>query len=220
MIIMLFLNTFRYSKKQTMFKNSFPLFISLLIFSAALISCNNHKVERYTFVDAPIAADIPTHFTLQESEKMIGIEEEKMDDVKYSVLISSLYDLKRGDQQLDIFKNKNSKFHYLLFLNTLGAPVFNDQTFNKLKNAQAYQYDLVMEADTSITIEMVDSKLETFDDKSLVKMKHKFFLSDKNEVFYKTVFFLNISGKTIIAHELNNLELDSESILRSISITE
>ncbi len=202
-----------------MFKNLFAIPLGVLIITTALMSCNNYKVEQYTFIDEPITAEIPAHFILQESEQMIGVEEEKMNDIKYSVLISSLYDLKRGDQQLDIFKDKESKFHYLLFLNTSGAPVFNDQTFNKLKSAQTYQYDLVMEADTTINIEIIDSKFETFEDKSLVKMKHKFTLSDKDEVFYKTVFFLNTAGKTIVAHELNNLELDSESTIRSIKVT-
>lgn len=201
--------------KKSIFHISWLLFITTF-FS----SCSNQKLEQYTFINESITVDIPTYFILKDNESIEKFEEERINDTKYSVLISSFYDLKRGDQALDIFKDKNSKFHYLFFLNTQGGPVFNEKIFNKLKNAQTYQYDLIMDADATIQIEMIDSKFETIEEQSLVKMKHKFTLIDEEEVFYKTVFFLNTSGKTIVAHELNNSEEDSESIIRSVRIPE
>lgn len=191
------------------------LFIASLLLT--LFACGNQKLEHYQFLNETITLPIPKNYKPIPSDKISSLYSDKLDDVKYSVLVSSFYDLQRGDQTLDILKDEKSKFHYLLLLNSRNSPVFNEMTFNKLKSAQAHQYDLIMDADATIKIELFDSKFEDLGEMSVVMMKHKFIVNNEDS-FYKTVFFINKSGETVIAHELNLNELDSEEFLKGITI--
>lgn len=192
--------------------------IAMVATTIVLFSCNNQKLEQYQLINENITIGFPKNYEQINTKEIESINYESAENIQYSVLVSSYYDLLRGDQTLDVLKDKKSDFHYLILLNTSSAPVFNEATFSKLKSAQEHQYSLITEADTSFKIELIDSKFEKSDSSSMVIIKHKFTISSVKKPFYKTVFFTNKSGKTVIAHELNELEGDSREYLKSMTV--
>tara|TARA_R110002049_G_scaffold298444_1_gene488163 strand:+ start:2215 stop:2820 length:606 start_codon:yes stop_codon:yes gene_type:complete len=199
-------------------KRTFFSTISIAVSFLILTSCNNQKLEQYQFTNENITIRLPKNYQAVTADKLGSTDDKKLEQHRTNALVGSFYDLQRGDQTLDILENEKGDFHYLILLNTSGSPVFNETTFSKLKNAQEHQYDLLMNDDATIKIDLFDSKFEDLDSLSIVKMKHKFTIVSEDDHFFKTVFFINKSGKTIIVHELNNSGTDSEEFLKTIMI--